>query len=125
MYSVASRVRQSRGISFETIFFAQINSESSKTYRKLLLNCFSIFFEKIFIWDLEKFRNFHVFRSLDIATLVHHCSQSSCSNTITKWLGTIVHLHVEKVQLQLFSRNKISRPLLLQEGGLPTTLAVL
>ena len=53
----------------------------------------------IFIWDrkISKFSRF----SLDIATLVHHCSQSS--NPITKWLGTVVHLHVEKLQL-LYNR---------------------
>ena len=32
----------------------------------------------------------------DIATLDHHCSQTS--NAIAKWLGIVVYLHVEKLQ---------------------------
>ena len=36
--------------------------------------------------------------SLDIATLDHHCSQTS--NAMTKWLGRVVHLHVKKPQLR-------------------------
>ena len=32
----------------------------------------------------------------DIATLDHHCSQTS--NVMTKWLGIVVYLHVEKLQ---------------------------
>ena len=85
----------------EKIFFSQIISESSKTYRKPLLKYFWMFFLKKNIHlghrKISKFSRF----SLDIATLVHHCSQSS--NTITKWPGTVVHLHVEKLQL-LYNR---------------------
>ena len=65
-----------------------------ETTFKIFLN---IFFEKIFIWDrqISKFSRF----SLDIANLDHHSSQTS--NQMTKWLGTVVHLHEEKVQLLL------------------------
>ena len=36
--------------------------------------------------------------SLNIATLDHHCSQTR--NAMTKWLSTIIYLHIEKLQLR-------------------------
>ena len=86
---------QSRGFhpKNQKIFFSQIISESSKTYRKSLLKFFWIFFEKNIHLGLRKISKFSRF-SLDIANLDHHCSQTS--NAMTKWLGTVVHLQVEK-----------------------------
>ena len=53
-----------------------------------------IFVEKSVHLGLRKISKFSRF-SLDIATLDHHCSQTS--NPMTKWLGTVVHLHEEKL----------------------------
>ena len=56
----------------------------------------NIFLKKIFVClGLRKISKFSRF-SLDIATLDYHCSQTS--NAMTKWLGTVPHLHVEKLQ---------------------------
>jgi hypothetical protein len=53
-----------------------------------------IFVEKSVHLGLRKISKFSRF-SLDIATLDHHCSQTS--NPMTKWHGTVVYLHEEKL----------------------------
>ena len=60
----------------------------------------NIFLKKNIRLGLRKISKFSRF-SLDIATLDHHCSQTI--NPMTKWLGTVVHLHEEKLQL-LYNR---------------------
>ena len=95
MYGTTSRVSPIRRISSEKskkYFLLKSTPNLLKRIENHFWNVFGFFLKKIFIWDKKKSRF-----SLDIATLVHHCSQTS--NPITKWLGTVVHLHVEKLQL--------------------------
>ena len=114
MYGAASRVSQSRGFHPKNWKkkISQISSESSKTYRKSLLKCFWIFFEKNIHLRLGKISKFSRF-SLDIATLDHHCSQTR--NPMTKWLGTVVHIYTRR-ETTTIVQSTISPPLWLQEG---------